>query len=123
MTPEVMADKIKKIIEDRKGKDIEVIPLADKTIITDYFVIASGSSTTHLRGMADEVIDELEKKGVKPAGVEGYDTASWILIDFLDVVVHLFQQSEREFYNLEKLWNGTAAAKRKIDQENSQEDK
>ncbi len=123
MTPEVMADKIKKIIEDRKGKDIEVIPLADKTIITDYFVIASGSSTTHLRGMADEVIDELEKEGVKPAGVEGYDTASWILIDFLDVVVHLFQQSEREFYNLEKLWNGTAAAKRKIDQENSQEDK
>ena len=118
-----MADKIKKIIEDRKGKDIEVIPLADKTIITDYFVIASGSSTTHLRGMADEVIDELEKEGVKPAGVEGYDTASWILIDFLDVVVHLFQQSEREFYNLEKLWNGTAAAKRKIDQENSQEDK
>ena len=118
MTSEAMTEKIKSIIEDRKGKDIEVIPLADKTIVTDYFVIASGSSTTHLRGMADEVIHELGKLGVKPAGVEGYDTASWILIDFLDVVVHLFQQSEREFYNLEKLWNGTAAAKRKNEQEN-----
>ncbi len=117
MTPKEMADKIRGIIDDRKGKDIEIIPLADKTIITDYFVIASGSSTTHLRGMADELIFEMGKEGVKPAGVEGYDTATWILIDFLDVVVHLFQQSEREFYNLEKLWNGTAAAKRKNDKD------
>lgn len=119
MTPEAMAEKIRTVIEDRKGKNIEVIPLADKTIVTDYFVIASGSSTTHLRSLANEVIVELEKEGVKPAGVEGYDTASWILIDFLDVVVHLFQQSEREFYNLEKLWNGTAAAKLKTERENA----
>ena len=120
MTPEAMAEKIKSVIEDRKGKDIEVIALADKTIITDYFVIASGTSTTHIRGMADEVIFELGKLGVKPAGVEGYDTASWILIDFLDVVVHIFQQSECEFYNLEKLWSGTAAAKRKNEKENQE---
>ncbi|MBQ7444806.1 MAG: ribosome silencing factor [Clostridia bacterium] len=119
MVADVMVEKIKKVLEDRKAKNIEVIPLADKTIVTDYFVIASGTSTTQLRGMADEVIAELKKEGVTPMGVEGYDSASWILIDFLDVVVHLFQQSEREFYNLEKLWSGTAAAKRKNEAENA----
>ncbi|MBO4364371.1 MAG: ribosome silencing factor [Clostridia bacterium] len=115
MTPELMVEKIKDAIDNRKGRDIEVIPLAEKTIIADYFVICSGTSTTHLRGIADEVIEKLEKEGVVAAHVEGYETATWILIDFLDVVVHIFQQSEREFYNLEKLWNGSAAGRKKAE--------
>ena len=115
MTPELMVEKIKDAIDNRKGRDIEVIPLAEKTIIADYFVICSGTSTTHLRGIADEVIEKLEKEGIVAAHVEGYETATWILIDFLDVVVHIFQQSEREFYNLEKLWNGSAAGRKKAE--------
>ncbi len=115
MTPELMVEKIKDAIDNRKGRDIEVIPLAEKTIIADYFVICSGTSTTHLRGIADEVIEKLEKEGIVAAHVEGYETATWILIDFLDVVVHIFQQSEREFYNLEKLWNGSAAGRKKTE--------
>ena len=115
MTPELMVEKNKDAIDNRKGRDIEVIPLAEKTIIADYFVICSGTSTTHLRGIADEVIEKLEKEGIVAAHVEGYETATWILIDFLDVVVHIFQQSEREFYNLEKLWNGSAAGRKKAE--------
>ena len=90
------------------------------TFLETYSVIWEHITGNVTDQVADEVIFELGKLGVKPAGVEGYDTASWILIDFLDVVVHIFQQSEREFYNLEKLWSGTAAAKRKNEQENQE---
>ncbi len=104
MDSKVLADKIVQIIDDRKGKKIEVIETKDVTVVTDYFVICSGTSTTHLRGIADEVVYKLEQEGIKCAHTEGYDTASWILLDFLDVVVHLFLEEERAFYNIERLW-------------------
>ena len=66
--------------------------------------MCSGTSSTHLRGIADLVEEKLEEKGIKCAHLEGYDTASWILMDYLDVVVHIFLESEREFYNIERLW-------------------
>ena len=116
-----MVEIITEAIDDRKGRDIEVIPLAEKTIVADYFVIASGSSTTHLRGIADAVMEKMEKEGVNVAHLEGYETASWILLDYLDVVVHIFQQSEREFYNLEKLWQGSAAGRKKNGENNTDE--
>lgn len=116
MLPEKMVEIITEAIDDRKGRDIEVIPLAEKTIVADYFVIASGSSTTHLRGIADAVMEKMEKEGKNVAHLEGYETASWILLDYLDVVVHIFQQSEREFYNLEKLWQGSAAGRKKAEE-------
>ena len=104
MDSKVMADKIVNIIDDRKGKRIEQIEIKDITVVTDYFVIASGTSTTHVRGIADEVQFKMEQEGVKCAHIEGYETASWILLDFLDVVVHIFLEEERQFYNLERLW-------------------
>ena len=119
MLSERMVEIITEAIDDRKGRDIEVIPLAEKTIVADYFVIASGSSTTHLRGIADAVMEKMEKEGVNVAHLEGYETASWILLDYLDVVVHIFQQSEREFYNLEKLWQGSAAGRKKNGENNT----
>ncbi|MBP1587572.1 MAG: ribosome silencing factor [Clostridia bacterium] len=121
MLPEKMVEIIKEAIDDRKGRDIEVIPLAEKTIVADYFIIASGSSTTHLRGIADAVMEKMEKEGVNVAHLEGYETASWILLDYLDVVVHIFQQSEREFYNLEKLWQGSAAGRKKSEEKKEDE--
>jgi len=104
METDILVQKIKEAIDDRKGKDIEVINISEKTIVADYFIITSGTSTTHLRGIADSIIEKLEKEGLNPSHVEGYESATWILLDYLDVVVHIFLQSEREFYSLEKLW-------------------
>ncbi len=99
-----MVEIITAAMEDRKSKNVEVINVTEATIVTDYFVIASGTSTTHLRGIADEVIEKMEQAGINAAHLEGYETAQWICIDFTDVVVHIFLQSEREFYNIERLW-------------------
>ncbi len=104
MESKLLAEKIKKVLDDRKGKNIEIIDTSKQTIITDYFIICSGTSTTHLRGLADEVEEKLAEEGKKCIHKEGYDTAKWILLDYLDVVVHLFLEEEREFYNLERLW-------------------
>lgn len=91
-------------MEDRKAKDIEVIDISEKTTVTDAFILCSGTSSTHLRGIADEVEEKMKQNGVKPARIEGYDTARWILLDFIDVVVHVFLEEERQFYSLERLW-------------------
>ncbi len=104
-----LAGKIEAILEDRKGKQIEIIDTSNVTIVTDYFIICSGTSTTHLRGLADDVLDKLRKEGLTCAHVEGYDTARWILLDYLDVVVHLFLEEERDFYSLERLWRSGSA--------------
>ena len=99
-----LAEDIVKALEDRKAKNIEIIQSPRLEAVTDYFVICSGTSSTHLRGIADLVEERLEEKGINCAHLEGYDTASWILMDYLDVVVHIFLESEREFYNIERLW-------------------
>lgn len=104
MDSKIMADKIMQTIDDRKGKKTELIDTRDITVITDYFIVCSGTSTTHLRGIADEIIFRMENEGVKCAHIEGYDSSSWILLDFIDVVVHLFLEEERAFYNIERLW-------------------
>ncbi len=93
-------------MEDRKAKQIEVIDLSAQTPITDAFIICSGTSSTHLRGIADEIIEKMKEAGHPCVHLEGYDTARWILLDFTDVVAHLFLEEEREFYNIERLWRG-----------------
>lgn len=93
-----------KILDGRKAKNIEVIHTEKLGSVTDYFIICSGTSSTHLRGIADEVLDKLKERGLTCAHLEGYDTARWILLDYLDIVVHIFQESDREYYNIERLW-------------------
>lgn len=100
----IISNEIVKALEDRKAKNIEVIQSPKLEAITDFFVVCSGTSSTHLRGIADLVEERLEEKGIKCAHYEGYDTASWILLDYIGVVVHIFLESEREFYNIERLW-------------------
>lgn len=95
---------IVKAMEDRKAKAIEVIDISEKTPITDAFILCSGTSSTHLRGIADEIEEKMKEAGVACAHLEGYDTARWILLDFIDVVVHVFLEEERQFYNIERLW-------------------
>lgn len=100
----IFTEIVVKAMEDRKAKQIEVIDLQGQTLITDAFILCSGTSSTHLRGIADEVMEKMKEAGQSCAHLEGYDTARWILMDFTDVVVHVFLEEEREFYNIERLW-------------------
>lgn len=99
-----LTTKIAVILDGKKSDKIDVIEISDLTIISDYFVIASANNTTHVKALADEVEFELKKFGILPARVEGYQNANWIILDYLDVVVHVFYEETRDFYNLEKLW-------------------
>lgn len=94
---------------DRKATDMLVLDLRGISNATDYFFIASGTSDTHVKSIADHIIDELKKQGVRPAHVEGLRTARWILLDYVDFVVHVFHPSAREFYQLERLWGDAPA--------------
>ena len=90
---------------DKKGGDIIAINVGDLLVVTDYFVIASGNTNIQVRAIAGEIEDQLrERAGAKPQGREGEQEAKWILLDYGDIVVHVFQPEERGFYRLEKLW-------------------
>lgn len=90
---------------DKKATDVLILDVAQTLVITGYFVIATGSNDRQVRAIADEVEDRLRiDGGMKPVGREGVREGTWILLDFADVVVHVFQPEEREFYRLEKLW-------------------
>ena len=99
-----LAEDIVKLLDGRKAKNIELIHTERLGAVTDYFIICSGTSSTHLRGIADEVLGKLKERGLTCAHLEGYDTAAWILLDYIDVVVHIFQEADREYYNIERLW-------------------
>lgn len=93
---------------DRKGRDLVVLDLRGLSTATDYFFIGTGTSDIHVRGMADHIIDELKRMGVRPNHVEGLQGGRWILIDYIDFVIHLFHPAAREFYQLEHLWGDAA---------------
>ncbi|MDO8847821.1 MAG: ribosome silencing factor [Coriobacteriia bacterium] len=91
---------------EKKAADIVVLDVAETLVITAFFVVATGSSDRQVKSIADEVEDQLrEKAGVKPIGREGEREGKWVLLDFGDLVVHVFQPEERDFYRLEKLWS------------------
>jgi ribosome-associated protein len=92
-------------VEDRKGSSISVLDLRGVNDATDFFVIASGTSDAHVRGLCDAVLQRLETSGVRAHHVEGVTGGKWVLIDFVDFVVHLFHPETRSFYQLERLWN------------------
>ncbi|MDH4132257.1 MAG: ribosome silencing factor [Gemmatimonadota bacterium] len=91
-------------IGDLKGRDILVLDLRSLTDATDYFVVASGTSDAHVRGIAESVLEKLDRKGVCAHHVEGLPAGRWVLLDFVDFVVHLFHPESRSFYQLERLW-------------------
>jgi len=100
-----LVDKIVNAIGEKKGTDISIIDIHNITEIADYFVICSGTSTTHIKAIADEIDFKLGEIGLEVYHKEGYDTARWILLDYADVVIHVFHQEDRAFYNLERLWS------------------
>lgn len=94
---------------DRKAKDAVVLDLRTISNATDYFLIVNGTSDLHVRSIADHIIEELKKEGVRPSHVEGLRSGRWVLIDYIDFVVHVFHPDARAFYQLETLWGDAPA--------------
>ena len=93
-----------KAISSKKGLDIKLIEIGDISSLADYMVIATGTSSTHVKAIADEVEYQLDNAGISVSHIEGYRSNSWILLDYVDVIVHIFSDEAREFYDLERLW-------------------
>lgn len=100
-----LAEKIVKVLDMRKGQNIKLLHVTEKTVLADYFVICGGNSSTQVKGLADEVEYKIGLDGITPSHTEGHDSASWVLIDYGTVIVHVFTPESRSFYNLEKLWS------------------
>ncbi len=94
-------------MEDKKALDISVMDLQGRTLIADYFVVCSGTSRVHIQAITDGIIEAMEKEGLRCPRREGYSQARWVLLDYGDVVAHIFAQDEREYYGLESLWETT----------------
>lgn len=105
LTSEAKVKVLVDAAEDKKAQDIVTLDLRGRTLIADYFVICTGLSRIHLRAIADAILEKMREAGVKGARVEGYEQGTWILLDFGDVVAHVFAQQERQFYSLEDLWS------------------
>lgn len=101
---ERLRDHAIEALEDLKAKSVTCLEVSDLTPVMDYMVVANGTSSRHLKALADNVVDSLRKAGERALGVEGDVTTGWILVDFGDVVVHVMSEEARGFYELEKLW-------------------
>ena len=104
MNDRELVNQIVRLLDNKKARDIQVLDIHELTTIADYFVIATGNSTTQVKALCDHLEEELQKVGVHHTNKEGYRTASWILLGYQDVVVHLFLGETREFYKLEHVW-------------------
>lgn len=104
MGSQELADRIKKILDDKKGIDSEIIYVGEKTTLADYFVLVTGTSSTHVKALAGEVEAKLSEEGIVPLNFERKMSNSWIALDYKDVIVHIFSQEARELYDLEELW-------------------
>ncbi|MFV0402175.1 MAG: ribosome silencing factor [Oscillospiraceae bacterium] len=104
MTSREMAEQAVRLLDNKKASDIMLLDIGKLTTLGDYFVIASGSSTTQVKALAGELEDKFTKQGIEPRRVEGESSAMWVLLDYSDVVIHIFYQETRSFYGLERLW-------------------
>ena len=104
MNAKEMSHMICEALEEKKAGDIKVINIEEVSVMADYFIIASGTNRNQVQAMADNVDETLGKAGINPRQVEGYQTANWILMDYGDVIVHVFDEENRLFYDLERIW-------------------
>ncbi len=91
-------------LEDMKARDIKVIDVRGKSTVADFMVVCSGTSRTHVKSIAYNLAHEAKKAGNAPLGIEGADSSEWVLVDLIEIVVHVMQEETRDFYQLEKLW-------------------
>ena len=104
MTTYEQAIKIAEILSNKLGSDIKLIEITDVSVLADYMVIATGRSSTQVRALADEVEFKMDELGYSVSHIEGYRSNSWILLDYVDIIVNVFNEEAREFYDLERLW-------------------
>lgn len=98
------AEQICVTLDDKKAHDIRLIDIADRSIIADYFVVASGKSSVQVKALADEIEEKMEEEGYELRRRDGYNEGRWIVLDYADILVHLFHPEEREYYNIERIW-------------------
>ena len=91
-------------LEDKKARDLKILDISDVSVLADYFIIASGSNRNQVQAMVDEVEEKLGKAGYTPKQIEGYQKANWILMDYQDLIIHVFDEENRLFYDLERIW-------------------
>ena len=108
-TPIEIAKAIENFLDNKKGRDIKVLHVEDVTSIADYFVVCTATSNTHVKALSGEVEYQLERRGVNAYHIEGRDNNSWVVLDYCNVMVHIFNREARDFYNLEKLYENTTA--------------
>ncbi len=99
-----LAEAIAEVLDGKKGRDIKVLHVEDKTVIAEYFVLCTGNSSTQIKALAGEVEYKIEQRGLSPYGIEGRDNNSWMILDYSNVIVHIFSREARDFYNLDKLY-------------------
>ncbi len=109
MNSEALCDLVIGALDDIKANDIVKLDVRDMTTVTDYMVVASGTSSRHVQALVDNVTEKAREAGHKPIGVEGEEGGEWVLLDLQDTLVHVMLPKVREFYNLEKLWSITPA--------------
>lgn len=110
-----IADAYGRLAEDKKGRDIVIMDLSGLTDIADYFVVVSGTSERHVKTIAEGIREGMKKEGVRPFSVEGYDEGRWVILDYHNIVIHVFLESLRELYDLESLW--IEAKKQRVEKE------
>lgn len=104
-------------MEDKKAQDIKIINIEKVSSLADYFIVASGMNRNQVQAMADNVNETLGKAGVEPKQLEGYQNANWILMDYRDVVIHIFDEENRLFYDLERIWrDGEIVEREELDE-------
>ena len=108
---DIVAETVKRMagvairaLEDKKAEDIRVIDISQVSVLADYFIIANGTNTSQIQALADEVEEKLGREGYPLRQMEGYDHANWVLLDFGDIIIHIFDKENRLFYDLERIW-------------------
>ena len=91
-------------LDEKKAENIQLIDISEVSTIADYFIITNGTNTSQIQALSDHVEEKLSKNGIRPKSIEGYNTANWILMDYSDILVHIFDQESRGFYDLERIW-------------------
>jgi len=104
MTQKETIEKIVKALDSKKAQNIKVVKISNLTILAEYFIIANGNSTTQTKSLANEVDFKLSQEGIQPTRTEGYASATWIVLDYSDIIVHVFCKDTRDYYQLERLW-------------------
>jgi ribosome-associated protein len=105
VTPENLRNLIVEALDDIKGRDVTIMDVTGLSDMTDYMIIASGTSNRHVKALVDQVVEAAAVAGIKPLGVEGRETNEWVLVDLGDALVHVMQVETRSFYDLERLWS------------------